>query len=165
MIHYPLEEVLTIKKNRFDAATKILQEKKTLLEKARQELQKRLEEKEKARLHRAEKLAGLRETMSKEGTVKEIEQGELYLKLATETLAEKERKVVEQEKVVAGAEKQLEAATAEMLIKKREWEKMQLHKEEWMKEAHFEEARKEEKERDEEGATLYTTRKRKEGKQ
>ena len=59
-LNYPLEQMLTIKKNRFDTAVKILEEKKAILEKAYEKLYDLKQERDQVLQHKVAKLTQLR---------------------------------------------------------------------------------------------------------
>ena len=55
-LNYPLEQLMTIKKNRFDQAVKTLEEKKAILEKEYEKLYDATQERDRVRDHRIAKL-------------------------------------------------------------------------------------------------------------
>src|SRR3990167_4360161 len=158
--HYPLEEMMAIKKNRFDNAVKVLQEKKALLEKAYEKLYYLSQDRDKTLAHKQAKLTQLREQMDAGELIETIKKGESYLKLVNEQLAEKQKKVVEQQKVVDVAQKQGDLATDDLFQKKKDLEKLELHKKEGEKEMSYQELQKEGGEQDEQGTISFTMHKR-----
>ena len=65
---YPLEQLMIIKKNRFDQAVKVLEEKKLVLEKAYDRLYTLTQERDETLKHKMAKLAQLRNALD-EGTI------------------------------------------------------------------------------------------------
>ena len=110
-LNYPLQQLMEIKKNRFDQAVKTLEEKKAILEKAYEKLFDLTQERDQVKEHRAAKLQQLRESLDEGTTTDKIQQKKAYLKIVDEKLADKEKKVVEQQKQVDIAQKQVDAAT------------------------------------------------------
>ena len=159
-LNYPLEDLMAIKKTRFDQAVKILEEKKALLEKAYEKLYDVTKERDAALDHKTAKLTQLRQALDEGTPTDKIQQMKVYLKLVEETLAEKEKKVVAQKKEVDLAQQQVDAATAELFQRKKDLEKLELHKEEWIKEVHYWTIRKEAGELDEQGAAVHEMLKR-----
>ena len=158
-LKYPLEQLLTIKKNRFDQAVKILEEKKALLEKAVARLAEVTKERDEVATHKAAKLAQLREALDAGTPTNKIQQMKVYLDLVNEQLFEKEKRVTEQKKQVALAQNQVDLATAEMFQRKKDLEKLEIHRDEWNKEARQILERKEESVLDEQGQASHTVRK------
>ena len=155
---YPLEQMVTIKKNRFDAAVKTLEEKKALLEKAYELLYDLTQEKDKVLAHKMAKLTQLREDLD-HGDIEKVKQDKAYLKIVEENLAEKEKKVAAQQKIVDAAQKQVDIATDDLFQKKRDLEKLELHKKEWEKEERYVLLQKEGVEHDEQGSSTHYLRK------
>lgn len=157
---YPLEEVLSIKKNRFDKAVKVLEEKKEALEKAYEALFDVTEIFNAAQNHKEKKLTQLRNEMDEGTTTDKIQQMKAYLKVVDEDLLEKKRKVDQQQKKVDAAQVEVDKATDDLFQKKKDVEKIELHKKEWMKGARYELERKEGIEHDEQGSHMYSHKKR-----
>jgi flagellar biosynthesis chaperone FliJ len=157
---YPLEQLMTIKKNRFDQAVKTLEEKKALLEKAYEKLYDVTQERDKALEHKVAKLKQLRDALDEGTTTDKIQQMKVYLKLVDEKLAEKQKKVVEQQKQVDLAQKQVDLATDELFQRKKDLEKLEIHKQEWEKELRYWTEQKEALEQDDQGSSTHSLRKR-----
>lgn len=155
---------MLIKKNRFDQAVKTLEEKKALLAKAYEKLYELTAERDKVLQHRTDKLTQLRNALDEGTTSDKIQQMKTYLKIVDEKLAEKEKKVQDQQKQVDLAEKQVEAATQEVFQRKKDLEKLEMHKAEWEKEVRYWTEQKEAVEHDEQGSATHTTRKREEAR-
>ena len=90
-LNYPLEQLMTIKKNRFDQAVKTLEEKKAILEKAYEKLYDLTQERDEVLSHKTAKLTQLRETLDEGTTTDKIQQMKVYLKTVDEKLAEKQK--------------------------------------------------------------------------
>lgn len=159
-LNYPLAQLVSIKQNRFDQAVKVLEQKKELLAKAEKVLREVEKERDEVLTHKNAKLEQLRAEMDAGTTTDKIQQMRLYLKTVDEKLAEKERKVESQKRQVELAKKQVEAATAEMYQRKKDLEKLEIHKKEWEKEAEYWVERKEGIEHDEQGSATHSMRKR-----
>ncbi len=151
---------MLIKKNRFDQAVKILEEKKAILEKTFKKLYELKAERDQVLQHKMEKLTQLRAVLDEGTTSDKIQQMKVYLKIVDEKLAEKEKKVNEQQKQVDLAQKQVDAATQEVFQRKKDLEKLEMHKVEWEKEVRYWTEQKEAVEHDEQGSSTHSTRKR-----
>ena len=151
---------MTIKKNRFDQAVKTLEEKKAILEKEYEKLYDATQERDRVRDHRIAKLEQLRGALDEGTRTDKIQQMKLYLNAVDEKLIEKEKKVVTQQKQVDIAQKQVDLATDELFQRKKDLEKMEIHKEEWSKEARYWMEQKEATEHDEQGSMTYQLRRR-----
>lgn len=161
MVRYPLEPVLSIKKDRVDRAEKVVKEKRRLLELEQEKLRERESERDKVKNHYMQKIRQLREQLDDGTTSDVILKMKAYIKVVAIQLSEEEEKVNEQKENVLAAAKELERAEVELTKRRKEEEKTRLHKEEWMKEALKEEARQEEKEQDEMGQLLHQLHKQK----
>lgn len=158
-LNYPLEQLVIIKKNRFDQAVKTLEQKKAILEKAYEKLYGLTQERDQVLTHKQSKLLQLREALDEGTTTDKIQQMRRYLTVVEEKLAEKEKKVVEQQKQVDLAQKQVDLATDELFQRKKDLEKLEIHKKEWEKEVQYWVEQKEAVEHDEQGAQAYNLRK------
>ena len=78
-----------------------------------------------------------------------------YLKVVDAKLLEKQKKVDEQQKQVDIAQKQVDVATDELFQKKKDLEKLELHKKEWDKEVRYTIEQKEGVEQDEQGSATF----------
>lgn len=159
-MQYPLEQLLTVKKNRFENAVKILNEKKEILENEKFHLKELEQERDLTRRHKEDKLIQLREELDMATTTKKIEQMKYYLEVVKEELKKKQEKVDKQKVVVIEAEKQVETAKQDLFQKQKDLEKMDYHKKEWIKESHIEAEKKEILEQDEMGATSHEMKRR-----
>ncbi len=155
-----LQQLIVIRKNQFDQAVKILEEKKSLLLKAQQKLEELSKERDVVLKHKMDKLTQLRETLDEGTTSDKIQQMKGYLKIVDEKLLEKEKKVKEQQKAVDLAQKQVEVATQEMYQAQKDLEKIEIGKAEVEKEYAHLLLQKETTEQDEQGSITHTTKKR-----
>ncbi|MBM3184637.1 MAG: type III secretion T3S chaperone [Chlamydiae bacterium] len=162
--NYPLEQMLTIKKNRFDAAVKTLEEKKAILEKEYEKLFDITQKRDEVLAHKTAKLKQLREELDAGTTTDKIQQGKAYLKIVDEKLAKEQKKVEEQQKQVDIAQKQVDIATDDLFQKKKDLEKLELHKKEWEKEMQYWAIREEAIEHDEQGSATHSIRKKEQKK-
>ncbi|MBJ7449242.1 MAG: type III secretion T3S chaperone [Parachlamydiales bacterium] len=159
-IVYPLEQVLEVKHKRVDEAEKVVQEKLKIVEQETQKLREKEAERDKAKTHYQDKLQQLRDELDKVGsTSTTIRQMRDYLKLAKEALQKEDGKVTEQKKAVDAAQQILEDAQRDLKIKRHEVDKLETHKEEWLKVEHKEADRVEGIEQDEIGTTIFLNQK------
>lgn len=158
-LKYPLEQLVIIKKNRFDQAVKTLEEKKALLEKEYEKLYDLTQERDRVLSHKVAKLTQLREALDTGTATDKLQQMKLYLKTVEEKLAEREKKVVQQQKQVDLAQKQVDLATEELFQRKKDLEKLEIHRGEWEKEMRYWTEQKDAAEQDEFGATGFEHRK------
>jgi hypothetical protein len=158
-LNYPLQQLITIKKNRYDQALKTLEEKKALLLEEESKLKKVEEERDKVLTHKNDKLLQLRQTLDEGTTTDKIQQMKSYLKVVDENLVGKQKKVADQQKNVKFAQDQVELAKQDLFQKQKDVEKMELHKKEWEKEVNYWVQQKEAAEQDELGATSDLLRK------
>ena len=159
---YPLEQLVSIKKNRFDQAVKILEEKKALLDKANAKLYSVTQERDEVLKHKNAKLTQFRTEVDAGTTTHKIQQMKVYLKLVEEKLAAKEKIVADQKKVVEAAQKQVDLATEELFQRKKDLEKLEMHKKEWEKEVRYLTEQKEAVEQDDQGSATHALRKKEE---
>lgn len=153
---YPLAQVIDIKKRRVDAAEKVVTEKKELLQKEKEKLKEAEKQRDKVKEHLNAKLLQLRDYLDTAGMKpSKVLQMKVYLKLVQEKLLGEEEKVKKQEENVKIAEKNLEDAKEDLRKKEHEVEKLNMHKEEWEKEALKEVLLKETQELDEIGSIMF----------
>ena len=119
-----------------------------------------MKEKNKVLEHKKAKLAQLRQTLDEGTTTDKIQQMKAYLKIVDAKLVEREKKVAEQQKQVDLAQKQVDLATDELFQRKKDLEKLEMHKLEWEKEVRYWIEQKEAVEHDEQGAATHSLRKR-----
>jgi hypothetical protein len=157
-LSYPLQQLFEIKKNRFDQAIKLLEEKKAILEKAYEKLFDLTTLRDETLEHKNAKLQQLRDELDQGTTTDKIQQMKSYLTIVEEKLAERQKKVTQQQIVVDAAQKQVDLATDELFQRKKDLEKLEIHKKEWEAEVHYWTEQKESLEHDEQGTSLHTLR-------
>jgi flagellar biosynthesis chaperone FliJ len=153
---YPLKQVLEVKKKRVEEAEKVVKEKREALEKEQEKLKQREEERDKVKAHHQAKLTQLREELDRGTTTDKIQQMKAYIKVVKENLKNEEKKVKEQQEQVVLAEKNLQMAIHELVMKRLEVDKIELHKKDWFKEQNRELEIKEENEFNEQGSVIYS---------
>jgi hypothetical protein len=156
---YPLQQLMGIKQNRFDQAVKVLEQKKEILEKAKKKLVEVTAERDEVLQHKTVKLEQFRREIDAGTTSDKIQQSKYYLKTVDERLIEKERAVTAQQAQVDQAQKQVDLATQEVFQRKKDLEKLQIHKQEWEKQARYWTEQKEAVEHDEQGSAAHQVRK------
>lgn len=159
-LKYPLEQLLEIKNKRFDQAVKLLDEKKAILAQEEEKLRLVTKERDEVKQHRADKLQQLREGLDSGLAFVKVQQMKVYLKVVDEKVAEKERKVRDQKVQVDNAVKQVEIATQNMYQKKKDVEKIEMHRKEWEKEVAYLIEQKAGHEQDDQGSATHTLKKR-----
>jgi len=159
-LNYPLEQLMIIKKNRFDQAVKVLEEKKMILEREYDKLYTVTKDRDETLQHKMAKLTQLRTALDEGTTTDKIQQMKAYLKVVEEKLREREKKVVNQQSEVDKAQKQVDLATEELFQRKKDLEKLEMHKTEWEKEVRYLTEAKEAVEHDEQGSAGFLIRKR-----
>ena len=152
---YPLEQVIEIKTNRFDQAVRTLEEKKGILEKAYEALFDLNQALDEINSHKAAKLNQIRDALDEGTSSDKIQQMKVYLKVVDEKAIEQKKKRDNQQTIVDEAQKQVDLATDDLFQKKKDLEKLELHKKDWEKEDARELERKEESEHDEQGSAGY----------
>ncbi|MBI5346230.1 MAG: type III secretion T3S chaperone [Chlamydiae bacterium] len=157
--NYPLAQLMKIKDKRFEQALKIVEEKTAILKREEQVLFKLEDEKNQVLKHKDEKLAQLREALDSGESTDKIRQMKTYLDVVKEKLKEKEKKVNDQKKNVIEAQNQLDIAKKNLLARKKDVEKLQIHKKEWEKEFKFWANKQEEIEQDELGSIRHVIKK------
>jgi flagellar biosynthesis chaperone FliJ len=152
---YPLEQVLSVKKDRVDKAERVVEEKQRALEVEQAKLKKVEAMRDEVKNHKADKINQLDEAFKKGTTSDEILQAKAYLKVVDEKLAQEEKKVAGQKEQVIAAERKLKEAQADLSQKRKDEEKIALHKEHWEKEMMLELSKKEALEQDEIGQLMH----------
>lgn len=162
-IKYPLLQVLDVKIRRVEEAERVVQQKRDALAKEQEKLAQREKEKEKVQKHHDAKLSQMREEMDRGTTSPKIQQMKAYIKVVKENVKIEEKKVKEQKEQVELAEKQLQMALHDLKLKRIEVDKLKMHKKDWEKEIRREEEIKEENEFNEQGAVIFSIRKKQRG--
>jgi hypothetical protein len=158
-LKYPLEQLMSIKIKRFEQAVKVLEEKTELLLKEQEKLKKCEKERDEVKKHHLDKLTQLRQSLDKGTTSDKIEQMKIYLNVVKERLILQEKKVEEQKQEVKKAQKAFDMAKKELFDRKKDVEKLKIHRQEWEKELQMILARQESLELDELGANIFELRK------
>jgi hypothetical protein len=158
-LNYPLSQLILIKKKRFELATKVLEEKKTILKREEDLLLKVKKERDKAQKHKDDKLKQLRDSLDEGEKAAKIIDMKRYLKLTKEKLADEEIKVAKQQKNVAEALKNVEIARQDLFQKQKDLEKLDQHKVEWQKEIDYIYSLEEDKQLDEISASRHIKQK------
>jgi len=158
-LKYPLEQLMTIKKNRYDQAVKMLEEKKALLIQEQERLKEEEARRDKVLKHKNDKLTQMREEMDQGTTSDKIKQMKRYLEVVDEDMTKAQKKVDDQTQKVEVAENQVEAARAELFAREKDLEKLKTHKKEWEKEVKYWSEKKEASAQDELGASTFVQRK------
>ncbi len=157
---YPLAQVLEIKNNRVAEAERNVKRKEELLQKELDILEEKKRERDKVRQHKDDKLQQLRDELDGGTTSDKVEQMKQYLEICKEKVLVEDKKVAEQEEQVELAEKNVQVAKSELKQRRLEVDKLEEHREGWLKEyikeLEFEEA----KELDELGELMFNLRKR-----
>ncbi len=162
--NYPLEELVKIKKKRFERSIKIVKEKTIILQREKDILKKVEDKRNKVFKHKEDKLEQLRASLDEGERTDKIREKKTYLKVVKEDLLLHDKKVKDQEKSVSEAENDLEAAKKDLLAKQKDVEKLKIHKKSWEKEMKYVEAQKEQIIQDEIGSVRHIIRKKQQKK-
>lgn len=158
-LNYPLSQLILIKKKRFELATKVLEEKKTILKREEELLLKVKKERNKAKKHKDDKLQQLRDSLDSGEKATKIIDMKRYLKLTKEKLHEEDLKVAKQQTNVNDALKNVEIARQDLFQKQKDLEKLDIHKKEWKKEMDYIYSLEEDKHLDEISAARHIKQK------
>lgn len=158
-VNYPLEQLLSIKKNRYDQAIVHLEKMKEQLQVEEQKLVEVEKKRDEVQEHRQAKLTQLRDELDGGTTAPKIEQMKGYLKVVEAKLQEEEAKVKRQQGAVDKAKISVAEAKKDVLLKEKDVEKLKIHKKEWEKELLQWTKKEEEKEHDELGSSAHTAKK------
>lgn len=157
---YPLKQVIDVKRKRVEDAEKVVVLKKEALAREEEKLKEREKERDDVKKHHADKLKQMRDEMDHGTTSPKIQQMKAYLKVVLEKLQVEEKKVLDQKEQVKLAEKNLEAAKADLKKKRQDVDKLLTHKVDWEKEMRKEEEIQEGREQDEVGSVMHLIHKR-----
>jgi hypothetical protein len=158
-LKYPLEQLMSIKNKRFEQAVKVLEEKTELLLKEQEKLKKCERERDEEKAHHLAKSTQLREALDKGTTSDKVQQMKVYLNVVKERVLIKEKKVDDQKLELKKAQKAFDAAKKELFDRKKDLEKLKLHRQDWEKELRVLMAQQESLELDELGSTMFALRK------
>ncbi len=159
MVEYPLDQLVQIKQKRLEEAEKVLRDKKEALAIEQEKLTQLEKKRDEVKTHYKSKLTQLREKLDEGTSSTKITQMKQYLKIVSEELAQEQKKVDAQIKVVESAEKQVEEARQDLFKKQKDVEKLKIHHKEWKKEIHLEAERLQGQEEDEMGSTMHHLKK------
>jgi hypothetical protein len=159
---YPLDQLMRIKKKRFDQALEVLEEKTRLLKQEQVKLHKKERSRDEVLDHKDDKIAQLREELDSGTTTDKIQQMKYYLEVVDERLLKKENEVKDQKDVVKQAIKAFDVAKNEMIARKKDLEKLEIHKKQWRREMKYYENREIAKEQDELGSARHSVKKQEE---
>jgi len=155
---YPLKQVMEVKQRRVEEAEKVVKEKREALEKEKEKLVEREAERDKAIEHHNKKLTQLREELDHGTTTDKIIQMKTYLKVAKERVKLEEKKVKDQQTQVDNAVKNLQVAQQELQMKRQEVDKIETHRQDWLKQMRKEEEIIEGREQDEIGNIIFSAK-------
>jgi chromosome segregation ATPase len=158
-LQYPLSQLITIKKTRYDQAIKILTEKKQILAKEQEKLQKVKSQRDKVLEHKKDKLHQIQQEWEHGTTSDKIKQMDTYVQVVDERLTECEKKVQQQQQIVENAQQQVAIAKKELFARQKDVDKLEIHKKEWEKEVKYWTEQQATIEHDELGSAQYTMRK------
>jgi chromosome segregation ATPase len=132
---YPLEQVLDVKRKRSAEAEKVVAEKKRALEREQEKLKTAQEARDKVKTHYDDKLTQFRQLLDEGTTTDKIQQSKVYIKIVEEKLRAEQEKVKKQQSEVDNAQAALNVAREEWKMRQKEVDKIETHREEWLKEA------------------------------
>ncbi|MBN1914485.1 MAG: type III secretion T3S chaperone [Parachlamydiales bacterium] len=156
---YPLEQLARIKKKRFEDAIKILEQKSDLLKKEQKKYKELEAKREEIQLHKKAKIEQLQASIAEGTTSNKIQQKKQYIEVVSERLLEQMAKVEKQKMALKKAQKDFDEAKTELFNRKKDIEKLDIHKAEWKKEIHKMYEQAEALEQDEIGSIRYTMQK------
>jgi flagellar biosynthesis chaperone FliJ len=155
---YPLEQIIGIKKRRVEEAEALVKQREKELEDEREKLRLAEAERDKVAQHLEDKVMQLRQELDEGTTTDKIISAKRYIEVVQEKLQIEEEKVLKQKEAVSAAEARLEDAKEQVKERRKEVEKIQTHKKEWLKEQMAEIERLEQLEMDEIGQIIHLTR-------
>ncbi|RDB31822.1 type III secretion T3S chaperone [Candidatus Similichlamydia laticola] len=150
---YPLEQVLAVKKRRAEIAEREMHEKQNILLQEREQLLYIKKQRDQVKQHHIDKLNQLRSILDREARTNALQRARNYVDLVAERLRTEEERVQKQQHQVDTAEAAFEMARQVWLQRRKEVEKIEKHRKEWLQIA-WKEFRKEEAKYIEEVGTL-----------
>lgn len=157
---YPLGDVLKVKERRVENAEAVLKEKQEALDREQKKLQEKEAERDKTKKHYQDKLEQIRFELDHGTTSDKIQQMKRYITLVQEELHAKQAAVEEQKKVVLKAEEARNSAKQELILRRRDVDKILEHRKVWEKEERKNLEIEEGREQDELGNTVYVFKQR-----
>ena len=133
-LQYPLADIIEIKERRVEDAEKFVLQKEKELEAEKDKLKKCEEARDKVLAHHNDKLQQLRNTLDAGTTSDKIQQMKRYLNLVKENLEKEEEKVKKQEEAVEKSKQNLLDAKEQLKQRRKEVDKIENHKDLWIKE-------------------------------
>lgn len=130
---YPLLEVLRVKIRRVEDQETIVARKRENLENEKKKLAECEAARDKVQKHYQDKLWQLREELDHDTDAETIKMMKIYIKEVSEKLKVEEKKVEEQKKQVQAAEKEVEEAVLELKRRRQDVDKIETHREDWLK--------------------------------
>lgn len=130
---YPLLEVLQVKIRRVQDQEIVVNRKRENVENEKKKLAEREAARDKVLKHYHDKLWQLRNELDHDTDAETIKMMKVYIKEVSEKLKVEEKKVEEQKKVVEAAQKELDEAVAELKKRRQDVDKIETHREDWLK--------------------------------
>lgn len=159
---YPLLEVLQVKIRRVEDQELIVTRKREALENEKKKLAEREESRDKVLKHYKDKLWQLRDELDHDTDTETIKTMKIYIKEVSEKLKVEEKKVEEQKKQVEAAQKDLNDALEELKRRRQDVDKIETHREDWLKGVKKELEIIEGREEDEIGQIIFSKKRREE---
>lgn len=159
---YPLLEVLQVKIRRVEDQELVVTRKREALENEKKKLAEREEARNKVQKHYKDKLWQLRDELDHDTDTETIKTMKIYIKEVSEKLKVEEKKVEEQKKQVEAAQKDLNDALEELKRRRQDVDKIETHREDWLKGVKKELEIIEGREEDEIGQIIFSKKRREE---
>lgn len=159
---YPLLEVLQVKIRRVEDQEIVVKRKREAWENEKKKLEEQEAARDKVLKHYKDKLQQLRDELDKDTTVEAIKMMKIYIKEVSEKLKVEEKKVAEQKAQVDAAQKELDAAIDELRRRRQDVDKIETHREDWIKGIKKELQILEGREEDELGQIIFSKKQREE---
>lgn len=153
--HYPLLQVIDVKKRRVEEAEALVAQREQELEREREKLRLAEAARDKVAQHLQDKVVQLRQILDEGTTSDKIQLSKNYIKVVQERLAAEEKKVKKQQDAVEVAKQNLLMAKEELKQRRVDLEKIETHRDMWLKEQLLELEKEEAKEQDEIGQIMY----------
>jgi F0F1-type ATP synthase beta subunit len=153
-----IDAVNNFLKQQIEEAEALVKQREKELEDEREKLRLAEAERDKVAQHLEDKVMQLRQELDEGTTTDKIISAKRYIEVVQEKLQIEEEKVLKQKEAVSAAEARLEDAKEQVKERRKEVEKIQTHKKEWLKEQMAEIERLEQLEMDEIGQIIHLTR-------
>jgi len=155
---YPLEKIVEIRKSKLDKAERALKERKDALVVEEEKLQAVKGARDKVKELHTAKLLQLRQELDQGTTTVKIQRFKTFISIVDHDLKEADKKVAAQRVLVKDAEKRVEEARADYVLKQRGLEKFSIHKKIWEEEQDVILMQEEELRNDEAGTVSHARR-------